>query len=84
MAGGNLARHRRPRARRAVAIGFGADHETIPLRDGDESSMRISQGQLGSRRAAVSDIGDTSDGMCAICAGETCGVGQFGRRLSLP
>lgn len=34
----------------AVCISFDADHETIPLRDGDESPMRISQGQYGSRR----------------------------------
>ena len=32
-------------ARCAVAISFDADHETIPLRDSDESPMRISQGQ---------------------------------------
>ncbi|MGC8478172.1 MAG: polysaccharide deacetylase family protein [Acetobacteraceae bacterium] len=38
-------------ARCAVAISFDADHETIPLRDGDESPMRISQGQYGNRRA---------------------------------
>ena len=31
-------------ARCAVAISFDADHETIPLRDADESPMRISQG----------------------------------------
>ena len=37
-------------ARCAVAISFDADHETIPLRDSDESPMRISQGQYGSRR----------------------------------
>jgi len=38
-------------ARCAVAISFDADHDTIPLRDGDESPMRISQGQYGNRRA---------------------------------
>ena len=38
-------------ARCAVAISFDADHETIPLRDGDESPMRISQGQYGARQA---------------------------------
>ena len=38
-------------ARCAVAISFDADHETIPLRDSDESPMRISQGQYGNRRA---------------------------------
>jgi peptidoglycan-N-acetylglucosamine deacetylase len=38
-------------ARCAVALSFDADHETIPLRDGDESPMRISQGQYGARAA---------------------------------
>jgi peptidoglycan-N-acetylglucosamine deacetylase len=38
-------------ARCAVAISFDADHETIPLRDADESPMRISQGQYGERQA---------------------------------
>ena len=38
-------------ARCAVAISFDADHETIPLRDNDESPMRISQGQYGNRQA---------------------------------
>ena len=38
-------------ARCAVAISFDADHETIPLRDNDESPMRISQGQYGDRQA---------------------------------
>jgi peptidoglycan-N-acetylglucosamine deacetylase len=38
-------------ARCAVAISFDADHETIPLRDADESPMRISQGQYGARQA---------------------------------
>ncbi|EHL99504.1 polysaccharide deacetylase [Acetobacteraceae bacterium AT-5844] len=38
-------------ARCAVALSFDADHETIPLRDADESPMRISQGQYGSRAA---------------------------------
>ncbi|MDE2333300.1 MAG: polysaccharide deacetylase [Rhodospirillales bacterium] len=37
-------------ARCAVALSFDADHETIPLRDADDSPMRISQGQYGSRR----------------------------------
>jgi len=37
-------------ARCAVALSFDADHDTIPLRDGDQSPMRISQGQYGSRR----------------------------------
>jgi peptidoglycan-N-acetylglucosamine deacetylase len=34
----------------AVALSFDADHDTIPLRDGLESPMMISQGQYGSRR----------------------------------
>jgi peptidoglycan/xylan/chitin deacetylase (PgdA/CDA1 family) len=38
-------------ARCAVSLSFDADHETIPLRDADESPMRISQGQYGSRVA---------------------------------
>ena len=38
-------------ARCAVALSFDADHDTIPLRDGDESPMRISQGQYGNRSA---------------------------------
>jgi peptidoglycan/xylan/chitin deacetylase (PgdA/CDA1 family) len=37
-------------ARCAVSLSFDADHETIPLRDGDESPMRISQGQYGNRQ----------------------------------
>jgi peptidoglycan/xylan/chitin deacetylase (PgdA/CDA1 family) len=37
-------------ARCAVALSFDADHETIPLRDNDESPMRISQGQFGNRQ----------------------------------
>lgn len=37
-------------ARCAVALSFDADHETNPLRDGDESPMRISQGQYGPRQ----------------------------------
>ena len=37
-------------ARCAVALSFDADHETIPLRDSDESPMRISQGQYGNRQ----------------------------------
>ncbi|WP_198369478.1 polysaccharide deacetylase family protein [Roseomonas rosulenta] len=38
------------RARCAVSLSFDADHETIPLRDSDESPMRISQGQYGARQ----------------------------------
>jgi peptidoglycan/xylan/chitin deacetylase (PgdA/CDA1 family) len=34
----------------AVALSFDADHETNPLREGDESPMRISQGQYGARQ----------------------------------
>jgi len=37
-------------ARCAVSLSFDADHETIPLRDADESPMRISQGQYGNRQ----------------------------------
>jgi peptidoglycan/xylan/chitin deacetylase (PgdA/CDA1 family) len=37
-------------ARCAVTLSFDADHETIPLRDADESPMRISQGQYGNRQ----------------------------------
>jgi len=37
-------------ARCAVALSFDADHETNPLREGDESPMRISQGQYGARQ----------------------------------
>lgn len=37
-------------ARCAVCLSFDADHETIPLSGADESAMRISQGQYGSRR----------------------------------
>ena len=37
-------------ARCAVTLSFDADHETIPLRDSDESPMRISQGQYGNRQ----------------------------------
>ena len=38
-------------ARCAFAVSFDADHDTIPLRDSDESPMRISQGQYGNRSA---------------------------------
>lgn len=37
-------------ARCAFAISFDADHDTIPLRDKDESPMRLSQGNYGSRQ----------------------------------
>lgn len=37
-------------ARCCVSLSFDADHETIPLRDADESPMRISQGQYGNRQ----------------------------------
>jgi len=33
-----------------VSLSFDADHDTIPLRDADESPMRISQGQYGNRQ----------------------------------
>ena len=50
-AGRSLAPTRWPDgARCAVALSFDADHETIPLRDADDSPMRISQGQYGARR----------------------------------
>jgi len=51
-AGRSLAPRTWPKgARCAVAISFDADHDTIPLRDSDESPMRISQGQYGNRQA---------------------------------
>lgn len=34
----------------AVAISFDSDHDTIPLRDGDTSPGRLSQGQYGNRK----------------------------------
>src|SRR5690242_5335681 len=34
----------------AVALSFDADHETLTLRDADESPMRISQGHYGARQ----------------------------------
>lgn len=37
-------------ARCAVSLSFDADHETNPLRDCDESPMRISQGHYGNRQ----------------------------------
>ncbi|SFL11154.1 polysaccharide deacetylase family protein [Falsiroseomonas stagni] len=37
-------------ARCCVTLSFDADHETGPLRDSDDSPMRISQGQYGSRQ----------------------------------
>ncbi len=37
-------------ARCAVTVSFDADHETIPLRDADDSPMRLSQGQYGARQ----------------------------------
>jgi peptidoglycan/xylan/chitin deacetylase (PgdA/CDA1 family) len=51
-AGRSLKPRHWPRgARCAVSLSFDADHETIPLRDADESPMRISQGQYGARAA---------------------------------
>jgi peptidoglycan-N-acetylglucosamine deacetylase len=38
-------------ARVAVAISFDSDHETIPLRDGETSPGKLSQGEYGSRVA---------------------------------
>lgn len=35
----------------AVALSFDADHETIPLRDGDTSPGRLAQGEYGARVA---------------------------------
>jgi len=50
-AGRSLRPHSWPGgARCCVALSFDADHETIPLRDADESPMRISQGQYGNRQ----------------------------------
>jgi peptidoglycan/xylan/chitin deacetylase (PgdA/CDA1 family) len=37
-------------ARCAVALSFDADHETLTLRDADESPMRLSQGHYGARQ----------------------------------
>ncbi len=37
-------------ARCCVTLSFDADHETGPLRDADESPMRLSQGQYGARQ----------------------------------
>jgi peptidoglycan/xylan/chitin deacetylase (PgdA/CDA1 family) len=34
----------------AVGLSFDSDHDTIPLRDGDESPGRMSQGQYGARQ----------------------------------
>jgi peptidoglycan/xylan/chitin deacetylase (PgdA/CDA1 family) len=50
-AGRSLAPKRWPGgARCCVTLSFDADHETIPLRDADDSPMRISQGQYGHRQ----------------------------------
>ena len=50
-AGRNLKPASWPNAARcAVALSFDADHETIPLRDADESPGRLSQGQYGARQ----------------------------------
>lgn len=38
-------------ARCCVTLSFDADHDTIPLRDADESPMRVSQGHYGNRQA---------------------------------
>jgi peptidoglycan/xylan/chitin deacetylase (PgdA/CDA1 family) len=47
-------------ARVAVALSFDTDHETIPLRDGDSSVGRLSQGEYGAR-VAVPRILDLLD-----------------------
>lgn len=39
-------------ARVAVALSFDPDHETLPLRDGETSPGKLSQGEYGSRVAA--------------------------------
>ena len=39
-----------PAARCAVALSFDSDHETNELRDGDESTGKLSQGQYGNRQ----------------------------------
>lgn len=39
-------------ARVAVALSFDADHETIPLRDGETRPGKLSQGEFGSRVAS--------------------------------
>jgi peptidoglycan/xylan/chitin deacetylase (PgdA/CDA1 family) len=50
-AGRSLRHHGWPGgARCAVALSFDADHETLTLRDGDESPMKLSQGQYGNRQ----------------------------------
>jgi peptidoglycan-N-acetylglucosamine deacetylase len=48
-AGRALARPWPDGARVCVALSFDSDHETIPLRDGDTSPGRLSQGEYGSR-----------------------------------
>jgi peptidoglycan/xylan/chitin deacetylase (PgdA/CDA1 family) len=40
-------------ARVAVALSFDPDHETIPLRDGETTPGKLSQGEYGSRVGAV-------------------------------
>jgi peptidoglycan-N-acetylglucosamine deacetylase len=51
-AGANLTPRRWPNdAKVAVALSFDADHETIPLRDGESSPGRLAQGEYGSRVA---------------------------------
>ena len=52
-AGASLTPERWPDdARVAVAISFDADHETIPLRDGETSPGKLAQGEYGARVAA--------------------------------
>lgn len=38
-------------ARAAVALSFDSDHESIPLRDGERSPGKLSQGEYGARRS---------------------------------
>jgi peptidoglycan-N-acetylglucosamine deacetylase len=44
-------------ARVAVALSFDADHETIPLRDGETRPGKLSQGEYGSRVGAQRILG---------------------------
>jgi len=48
-------------ARVAVAISFDSDHETIPLRDGETSPGKLSQGEYGSRVAVPKILGILRD-----------------------
>jgi peptidoglycan-N-acetylglucosamine deacetylase len=48
-------------ARVAVALSFDSDHETIPLRDGEFSPGRLSQGEYGARVAVPRILGLLED-----------------------